>query len=47
LDLDGYTEGTWACTDAEGLTTVLPAAGLATGESITLSPGSVVENRYQ
>jgi len=42
LDVDGYSEGTWACSDANGLTTVLPTAGLATGESITLEPGSDV-----
>ncbi len=42
LDLPGYTEGTWACTDANGLTTGLPAAGAATGESITLEPGADV-----
>lgn len=42
LDLPGYTEGTWACADANGLTTSLPTAGLATGESISLRPGSDV-----
>lgn len=42
LDLNGYTEGTWACTDANGLTTVLPSAGVATGETLTLEPGSDV-----
>jgi len=42
LDLDGYTEGTWACTDANSLTTGLPTAGTATGQSITLEPGSDV-----
>lgn len=42
LDLDGYTEGTWSCTDANGLTTALPTAGLATGESLTLEAGSDV-----
>jgi len=42
LDLPGYTEGTWACTDANGLTAGLPAAGAATGESITLEPGANV-----
>jgi len=42
LDMDGYTEGTWSCTDSTGLTTVLPAAGLATGEPITLEEGSEV-----
>ncbi len=42
LDLDGYTEGTWSCVDANSLTTGLPTAGLATGESITLVEGSDV-----
>ena len=42
LDLDGYTEGTWACVDANGLTTGLPAAGLATGETIQLKQGADV-----
>jgi len=42
LDLPGYTEGTWACTDANGLTTGLPTVGAATGQSITLKPGSDV-----
>jgi len=42
LDLDGYTEGTWACSDTNALTTVLPSAGLATGETIELAPGSNV-----
>ncbi len=43
LDMPGYTEGTWSCTDASGLTATLPTAGLATGESITLAPGAVVD----
>lgn len=42
LDLDGYTEGTWACTDANALTSGLPTAGTATGQSLTLEPGSDV-----
>ncbi len=42
LDLPGYVEGTWSCVDANGLTTTLPTAGLATGEVITLSVGSDV-----
>lgn len=42
LDLPGYTAGTWACVDSNALTTGLPTAGLATGEAITLLPGSVV-----
>ena len=42
LDMPGYTEGSWACTDSTGLTTGLPLAGTATGETLTLSPGSVV-----
>jgi len=37
LDLPGYTEGTWACTDANGLTTGLPTVGAATGQSLTLT----------
>jgi len=41
-DMPGYTEGTWSCTDSENLTAVLPTAGLATGESLTLEPGSNV-----
>ncbi len=43
LDMPGYIEGTWACTDSSGLTTGLPTAGTAIGESITLAPGAVVE----
>jgi len=42
LDLDGYTEGTWSCVDANSLATGLPTAGLATGASVTLAPGSEV-----
>ena len=42
LDLPGYTEGTWSCVDAENLTSGLPAAGVATGSTVTLSPGSDV-----
>ncbi len=44
LDLDGYTEGTWACVDSTGLTAVadLPSAGVATGATLTLAPGSDV-----
>ncbi len=43
LDLPGYTEGTWACTDSTSLTTGLPGAGLATGTSVTLAPGAIVD----
>jgi len=43
LDMPGYTEGSWSCTDATGLTSALPTAGLATGELISLSPGAVVD----
>jgi len=43
LDLPGYTEGTWSCVDSSSLTTGLPTAGVATGEDITLLPGSVVD----
>jgi len=43
LDIPGYTEGIWSCTDSTGLTTVLPSAGVATGETITLASGAVVE----
>ena len=42
LDLPGYTEGTWSCSDANALTTGLPTAGTATGESLTIGPGSAV-----
>jgi len=42
LDLVPYSEGTWECIDANGLTTGLPSAGLATGTNITLLPGSDV-----
>ena len=42
LDLDGYVEGTWACVDANGLTTGLPAAGSALGEIFQLKQGSDV-----
>jgi len=42
LDLDGYTEGTWECVDANSLSTGLPAAGVATGETFQVSPGSDV-----
>jgi len=44
LDVDGYTEGTWSCTDSTGLTLAadLPSAGVATGSSLTLEPGSIV-----
>ena len=42
LDFPGYTEGTWSCVDSTSLTTTLPSLGVATGESLTLSPGSVV-----
>jgi len=42
LDLVPYSEGTWACTDVNGLTTTLPTAGLATGTDLTLLPGSEV-----
>ena len=42
LDLPGYTEGTWACTDANGLTTGLPTVGAATGQALTIKPGSDV-----
>jgi len=43
LDLPGYTEGTWACSDSSGLTATLPSAGAAIGESIILAPGAIVE----
>jgi len=42
LDIDGYTEGTWSCVDANALATGLPSAGAATGASVTLAPGSEV-----
>lgn len=44
LDLPGYIEGTWSCSDATGLTPAadLPTAGLATGASLTLEPGADV-----
>jgi len=42
LDIDGYTEGTWSCVDANDLATGLPSAGAATGASVTLAPGSEV-----
>ena len=44
LDLVPYAEGTWACTDANGLTAAvdLPSAGLATATTLTLEPGSDV-----
>jgi len=42
LDLPGYTTGTWACSDASGLTAGLPTAGAATGTGIELSPGADV-----
>ncbi len=43
LDVDGYTEGSWSCVDANSLTAGLPTAGTATGESITLAAGAEVE----
>jgi len=43
IDLGGYTEGTWSCVDANGLTAGLPTAGAATSQAITLAPGSAVE----
>lgn len=43
LDIDGYNEGAWSCVDANSLTAGLPTAGTATGESLTLAPGSEVE----
>jgi len=43
LDMPGYTEGTWSCTDSTGLTTTLPTAGVATGEVISLAAGAVVD----
>ncbi len=43
LDVNGYTEGSWSCVDANSLTTGLPTAGTATGETLTLAPGSAVE----
>lgn len=43
LDMPGYVEGTWSCSDSSGLTASLPTAGVATGESITLAPGAVVD----
>jgi uncharacterized repeat protein (TIGR01451 family) len=42
LDLPGYTEGTWSCSDATSLTTGLPGAGVATGTSVTLAAGAIV-----
>ena len=42
LDLPGYTAGTWSCADANNLTTGLPTAGAATGETLSLLPGSAV-----
>ncbi len=44
LDLPGYVEGSWSCSDATGLTAAadLPSSGLATGASLTLAPGSDV-----
>ncbi len=42
LDLAAYAEGTWACVDANTITTGLPGAGVATGTDITLLPGSDV-----
>ncbi len=41
-DYPGYTEGTWACTDANSLSTGLLSAGVATGDSLSLAPGSDV-----
>ena len=38
----GYTEGAWACVDSSGLTSALPTAGAAAGETIQLSPGATV-----
>jgi len=42
LDVASYAEGTWSCSDANGLTTTLPTAGVATGTSLTLAAGSDV-----
>jgi len=42
LDLVPYAEGTWSCADANGLSSGLPTAGVATGTDITLLPGSDV-----
>ncbi len=42
LDLPSYDEGTWSCSDANGLTTGLPTNGLATNTTLTLLPGSDV-----
>lgn len=43
LDVDGYTAGVWSCSDANNITTGLPTAGAATGQDVTLKPGSAVE----
>ena len=42
LDLTQYAEGTWSCVDANGLSSGLPTAGVATGAQVTLAPGSDV-----
>lgn len=42
LDLAPYAEGSWSCVDATGLTSGLPAAGLATGVTIQLKQGADV-----
>jgi len=41
-DVVSYAEGTWECIDASGLTAGLPLTGVATGETIQLSPGADV-----
>jgi len=46
LDIASYAEGTWSCVDDTTATTVtntLPTAGLATGTTFQLLPGSVVD----
>ncbi len=44
LDLTAYAEGSWSCSDDNGVMAAadLPAAGLATGTSVTLLPGAAV-----
>ena len=41
-DVVSYAEGTWECIDVTGLTAGLPLTGVATGETIQLSPGADV-----
>ena len=38
--VDGYAEGTWACTDAGGANIVLAGGGLAGGDTLELLPGT-------